>query len=118
MKLYCTILGNGSEYHVIVYLIFTDRSSLGAFPSKTQLRLDCCLVMKVSLRCTAFTAGNFAHMVLTDLDAEEEKATRAETKEKFKPLLNWLRIQAEDVVRDGSHCVSLSFSCISDLIML
>src|ERR1019366_3048182 len=103
MKFYCTTLRNGSEYYVIVYLISTDRSSSGAFPSKTQLRLDCCLVMRVSLRCAASTAGNFVHMVLTDLDPEEEKAMQAEIKEKFRPLSSWLKIQALDVVRDGSR---------------
>jgi hypothetical protein len=55
-------------------------------------------------------------MALTDLDAEEEKAMQAEIKEKFTPLLSWLKIQALDVVRDGSHRVGLSFSCISDLL--
>lgn len=35
-----------------------------------------------------------------DLDLEEEKARQTEAKEKFKPLLNWLKEQAQDVVRD------------------
>ncbi|KAH9045350.1 Hsp90 protein-domain-containing protein [Lactarius pseudohatsudake] len=35
-----------------------------------------------------------------DLDLEEEKARQAEAKEKFKPLLSWLKEQAQDVVRD------------------
>jgi hypothetical protein len=40
-------------------------------------------------------------MVLADLDAEEEKKTQAEIKEKFKPLLSWLKTQVEGTVRDG-----------------
>lgn len=36
-----------------------------------------------------------------DLDPEEEKARQAEDKEKFKPLLEWLREQVHHVVRDG-----------------
>jgi hypothetical protein len=55
-------------------------------------------------------------MVLTDLDAEEEKAMQAEIKEKFKPLLSWMKIQTVGVVRDGSHCADLPFSCIPDLL--
>jgi len=35
-----------------------------------------------------------------DLDPEEEKARQAEAKEKFKPLLSWLKEQAQDIVRD------------------
>ncbi|KAI9513344.1 Hsp90 protein-domain-containing protein [Russula earlei] len=35
-----------------------------------------------------------------DLDPEKEKTELEETKEKFKPLLSWLKIQAEGVVRD------------------
>lgn len=35
-----------------------------------------------------------------DLDAEEEKAMQTEIKEKFKPLLSWLKVQAEGIVRD------------------
>jgi heat shock protein beta len=35
-----------------------------------------------------------------DLDPEEEKARRAEVKEKFQPLLSWLKEQAQDIVRD------------------
>jgi hypothetical protein len=49
-------------------------------------------------------------MVWTDLDAEEEKAMQEEIKDKFKPLLSWLKVQAEGIVRDGSHHVDLSFS--------
>jgi len=35
-----------------------------------------------------------------DLDPEEEKAVKAEMKEKFKPLLSWLKAQTQDIVRD------------------
>lgn len=35
-----------------------------------------------------------------DLDPEEEKARQAEAKEKFQPLLSWLKDQAQDIVRD------------------
>ncbi|KAH9977725.1 Hsp90 protein-domain-containing protein [Lactifluus volemus] len=35
-----------------------------------------------------------------DLDPEEEKARQAEIKEKYKPLLVWLKKQVENVVRD------------------
>ena len=54
-------------------------------------------------------------MGLTDLDPEDEKAKQAEIKEKFTPLSSWLKIQAKDIARDGSHPVGFSFSCISDL---
>jgi hypothetical protein len=42
-----------------------------------------------------------------DLDPEEEKARQAEDKEKFKPLLQWLREQVHNIVRDGSHRVDI-----------
>lgn len=35
-----------------------------------------------------------------DLDLEEEKARQVEAKEKFEPLLSWLKEQAKDIVRD------------------
>lgn len=110
MKSYCITSRNGSEYYVTVYLTCTNRTSSGAFPSKTRLRLDCSLVTRVSLKTHLSTIGNFAHLVLTDLDAEEEKAMQAEIKDKFNPLLSWLKVQAEGIVRDGSHCVDLSTS--------
>jgi len=34
------------------------------------------------------------------LDPKDEQTKQAETKEKFKPLLNWLKIHVQDVVRD------------------
>jgi hypothetical protein len=55
-----------------------------------------------------------AHIFCTDLDPEEEKALKAETKKKFKPLLSWLKNQAPDIVRDGSHCIVISFPSFSD----
>jgi hypothetical protein len=48
--------------------------------------------------------------VFSDLDPEEEKARQAEIKEKYKPLLVWLKKQVENVVRDGSSNVDLSAS--------
>ena len=71
--------------------------------------------MKVSPKSVPSTVGNFAHIVLTDLDAEEEKAMRTEIKEKFKPLLSWLKVQAEGIVRDGLRRVDISCS-LADLL--
>ncbi len=59
-----------------------------------------------------FHCKEFTHMVLVDLGAEEEKETQAEIKEKFKPLLGWLKTQAGGIVRDSSYRVDLSFSCL------
>lgn len=39
----------------------------------------------------------------TDLDPKEEKAKQKELTEQFKPLLTWLKEQAQDVVRDGKY---------------
>jgi hypothetical protein len=52
----------------------------------------------------------FNHAGFSDLDPEAEKARLVEVKEKFKPLLVWLKKQVEDVVRDGSSQVDLSAS--------
>lgn len=64
----------------------------------------------------SFHSGEFGSHGLTDLDPEDEKAMQAEIKEKFKPLLSWLKIQTGDVVRDGSQLVYLSLPYISDLL--
>ncbi len=50
----------------------------------------------------------FDHTPWVDLDPEEDKARQADAKEKFQPLLSWLKEQAKDVVRDGSRRVYLS----------
>ena len=48
---------------------------------------------------------------------EEEKAQKKELQERFKPLIAWLKKQADEVVRDGKICVavagrrSLIFAC-------
>jgi heat shock protein 90kDa beta len=55
-----------------------------------------------------------AHIFCADLDPEDEKALKAETKKKFKPLLTWLKSQAPGIVRDGSHRIVPSFSSFSD----
>jgi heat shock protein 90kDa beta len=38
---------------------------------------------------------------LLDLDAEEEKDEEKALTEKFKPLLDWLKVQVKDIVQDG-----------------
>jgi heat shock protein beta len=38
---------------------------------------------------------------LVDLDPEEEKAQQKSLEEKFQPLLDWLKVEAKDSVRDG-----------------
>jgi hypothetical protein len=53
-------------------------------------------------------------IIWADLDPEEEKAIKTETKEKFMPLLSWLKTQAQDVVRDGSYRIVPPFSSISN----
>jgi hypothetical protein len=63
--------------------------------------------MRVSLEVVSFLHA-FDHIPRVDLDPEEEKARQAEAKEKFQPLLSWLKEQAQDVVRDGSHRIVLS----------
>ena len=110
MKSYCITSRNGSEYYVTVCLTSTNRNSSGAFPSKTRLRLGCSLVMRVSPKSAPFHCRKFRSHRLTDLDAEEEKAMQAEIKDKFNPLLSWLKVQAEGIVRDGAHRVDISFS--------
>ena len=50
---------------------------------------------------TGFLLHAFNHIPRVDLDPEEEKDRQAEDKEKFRPLLSWLKEQAQDVVRDG-----------------
>lgn len=37
-----------------------------------------------------------------ELDPEEEKAQQKALTEKFKPLLDWLKSEAKDAVRDGT----------------
>lgn len=58
------------------------------------------------------------HLIFTsrvDLNPEEEKARQAEDKERFEPLLTWLKEQAVHIVRDGSRRVYLFLeSCFSD----
>jgi heat shock protein 90kDa beta len=36
-----------------------------------------------------------------DLEAEEEKEEQKVLTEKFKPLLDWLKVQVKDIVQDG-----------------
>ncbi|KAI0254742.1 Hsp90 protein-domain-containing protein [Lactifluus subvellereus] len=53
-----------------------------------------------------------------DLDPEEEKARQAEIKEKFKPLLIWLKEQAEGIVRDviiSDRLVTSPCAIVADL---
>lgn len=40
--------------------------------------------------------------ISSDLDAEEDKEQQKALEETFKPLLDWLKVQAKDVVRDGT----------------
>jgi hypothetical protein len=39
---------------------------------------------------------------LPDLDPEEDKDEQKDLAEKFKPLLDWLKVEAKDIVRDGT----------------
>ena len=61
----------------------------------------------MSLKVESFFHA-FDYIPRVDLDPEEEKARQAEAKEKFKPLLSWLKEQAQDIVRDGSRRVDVS----------
>lgn len=36
-----------------------------------------------------------------ELDPEEEKEEQKALAEKFKPLIDWLKVEAKDIVRDG-----------------
>lgn len=38
-----------------------------------------------------------------DADPEEEKEIQKALTEQYKPLLDWLKKEAQDVVRDGEH---------------
>ena len=40
---------------------------------------------------------------IPDLDPEEEKEQQKELAEKFKPLITWLKAQAQGTVRDGEY---------------
>ena len=40
---------------------------------------------------------------MLELDAEEEKENQREIEQRFKPLLSWLKIQVNNVVRDGKE---------------
>jgi hypothetical protein len=53
---------------------------------------------------------HFDHTGSSDLDPEEEKAGQTKIKEKFQPLLIWMKKQVENTVRDGSCHVDLSAS--------
>ena len=53
-----------------------------------------------------FRFYSLSHICI-DLDPEEEKEKLKETKEKFKPLIMWLKGQASDVVRDGKQPYSM-----------
>ena len=48
------------------------------------------------------------NFLFQDLDPEEEKEQLNDIKERFKPLIMWLKGQASEVVRDGK-CI---FTCI------
>lgn len=72
-----------------------------------RLRPGWCSATRVSLEVESFLRA-VDYIPRVDLDPEEEKARQAEAKEKFKPLLSWLKEQAQDIVRDGSCCVNLS----------
>ncbi|ETW84044.1 hypothetical protein HETIRDRAFT_381382 [Heterobasidion irregulare TC 32-1] len=53
-----------------------------------------------------------------DLDPEEEKANQLALKEKFKPLLKWLKDQAGDIVRDvvvSNRLVSSPCAIVADV---
>lgn len=41
------------------------------------------------------------------LDAEEEKEQQKDLDEKFKPLLDWLKLKAKDIVRNGELILML-----------
>lgn len=63
--------------------------------------------MRVSAKVESFLHA-FNYIPRVDLNPEEEKAKLAEAKEKFKPLMSWLKEQVQHIVRDGSCRVDLS----------
>jgi hypothetical protein len=49
-------------------------------------------------------------IVHQELDPKEEQEREKELAEKFKPLLEWLKGEAKDVVRDGKFMLGRSVS--------
>lgn len=52
--------------------------------------------------CVHGPAGNSACLVPADSDPEYEKEQQEILKERFKPLLDYLKKEAQDLVRDGT----------------
>lgn len=48
-----------------------------------------------------------SHNVYTGLDLEEEKEQQKDLDEKFKPLLDWLKVEAKGIVRNGELILML-----------
>lgn len=46
--------------------------------------------------------------MLIELDPEEEKEQQKALEEEFKPLVDWLKAEAKDVVRDGAFLTLLA----------
>lgn len=44
-----------------------------------------------------------------EMSADEEKAEQKALTEEFKPLIDWLRNEAQDVIRDGASLLVFCF---------
>lgn len=69
----------------------------GKYPSKMSQNLVSNLVMKV--RC--FSHPWYHPYLSSAEDPEEEKALQKQLTEEYKPLLEWIKKEAKDVIQDG-----------------
>lgn len=69
------------------------------------------MVTKVSFD---FRDSFYSILNLAYLDPEEEKRETEELTEKFKPLIDWLKTEAKDQVRDGTSLAQVYHLIVPD----
>jgi heat shock protein beta len=74
---------------------------IGTSPSKMSRRQGSNSGMKVQI--TTCSTSDRNNLSAIDLNPEEEKDQTKALEEKFQPLLDWLKIQIGNVVRDGKN---------------
>lgn len=99
MRYYSAIFVNGSKFctpllQVSSSTIFFTRNVPFRDVAKAGLKFG----DEGSALCTLIVYRTHS---LTDMDPEEEKDQQKALAEEFKPLLDWLKVEAKDIVRDG-----------------
>jgi hypothetical protein len=68
------------------------------YASKMLPKQACSMATKV---LSIVTPQIYNNCISSDLDAEDKEQQKA-LEETYKPLLDWLKVQAKDIVRDGT----------------